>query len=107
MLDANALQDMWSWEGRRRALRALYRSPHFTDRGLEIGAETLLARKVADEDGRSHLDLERDFTRAQALLAVAYERPVELDDMLRVHAASQAYRKPCLHHSGLCRIWLI
>ena len=82
MLDAHTLQDMWSWDGQRRARENYSRSPRFTSQGLELGAGTLIARAFTAPSGRTRLDLAKDVRRAAALLSVAYYRPIGLSALM-------------------------
>src|SRR5579871_3364069 len=93
MLDPAMLDAMWAGEGQVRAARGILRRPKFTEQGLELGAETIIARAVTSGDGRTELDLERDGETALAKLSVAYARPTGAWELHHLAAASRAWRK--------------
>ena len=74
MIDVPGLDQAWRAHGR---LCPVHRRPILTDRGLLLGAETVLVPLKPDYFGRPCLALDRNEARLLALLEIAYARPFE------------------------------
>ena len=85
-----ALLAAWREHGR---LRPVYAEMTFTDRGLELGAGTLLAPARPDHFGRPRLMLTGGEERLLALLALAQERPVPPWVVEVIADAAHAWRR--------------
>jgi hypothetical protein len=93
MSDAAKFNDRGLGKERDYVSATLFRYPQFTAQGLELGAGSLIARAVSDSHGHTRLDLDKDFSRAAALLSAAYHRPIGIWQMGRLAAASEAWAK--------------
>ena len=69
--------------------RRLYPRMEITGEGLMLGAGTVLAGMARDEHGRPRLAL--DEPRALALLATAYERPVDVRFLAKLRRAAEVW----------------
>jgi hypothetical protein len=63
-----------------------------SDEGLMLGAGTVLAGMAQDERGRPRLAL-ADEPRALALLATAYERPVDVRLLVKLRRAADLWNE--------------
>jgi hypothetical protein len=63
-----------------------------SDEGLMLGAGTVVAGMAQDERGRPRLALD-DEPRALALLATAYERPVDVRLLVKLRRAAELWNE--------------
>lgn len=110
MIAHDSLRDAWRSERVRRLAR--YRPlPVLDEAGLLLGPMTVVAKRVADRWGAADLALEDGGSRALALLAVAYWRPVSPAVIANLRRAAKAMARgdrtlAAIHvaHTGLEKI---
>jgi len=77
------------WDGRSRRQ---YPRTEITGEGLMLGAGTVLAEMAKNERGRPRLALD-DEPRVMALLATAYDRPVEAYILAKMRRAAELWNE--------------
>lgn len=110
MIAHDSLRDAWRRERARRLAR--YHSlPALGEDGLTVGPLTVLAKRVADRWNAPDLAFEDNGSRALALLAVAYWRPVSPAVIANLRRAAKAMARgdrtlAAIHvaHTGLEKI---
>jgi hypothetical protein len=97
-------QLLQKWDVRARRLRPRM---EISREGLTLGAGTVLAGEAKDERGRPRLALD-DEPRALALLATAYERPVDVRLLAKLRRAAELWSdgEKALAHIHLARAGL-
>ena len=82
-------QELQKWDAQARSLRPRM---EITGEGLMLGAGTVLAGMAKDERGRPRLALD-DEPRALALLATAYERPMDVRLLTKLRRAADLWNE--------------
>jgi hypothetical protein len=110
MIQFTALDAAWRDE-RARRLAKFRRLPGLAERGLELGAMTVLAKRTRDRWGAADLALDGGEARILALLAVAYWHPVSPSVIGNLRRAAKAFARgdqalAAIHiaHTGLAKI---
>ena len=89
VLDGANARALQKWDARARSLRPRM---EITGEGLMLGAGTVLAGMAKDERGRPRLALD-DEPRALALLATAYERPMDVRLLTKLRRAADLWNE--------------
>src|SRR5260221_14682090 len=105
MISADALRKAWSERPRLSPVEPVMT---ITDKGLILGAETVLAKRRTDWSDKAGLAIDDAEGRLLALLAVAYRRavPPSVLDNIRRAARSWADGDKCLALVHLARTGL-
>ena len=101
-----------AWRGQRARRLARYATlPALAEAGLELGAQTVIARRVRDRWGGPDLALVGNEARILALLSVAHGKPVSPSVIANLRRAAKAMARgdkalAAIHiaHTGLPRI---